>query len=81
LKLKNAGEMRWVPKTGVKGDAVLADIGKGELWTDSGCIMRLDGEYDSRFCAVANGAARTVASALRIDGKTESARIRTAVNI
>lgn len=71
LKLKNSGEVRWVPKTGVKDDAVIADIGDGELWTDSGCIMRLDGEYDSRFCAVANGAARTVASALRIDGKTE----------
>lgn len=71
LKCKNAGEMRWVKRSGITDDSILADIGEGELWTDSGCAMSLDGEYDSRFCAVANGAARTTASALRIDGKTE----------
>lgn len=71
LKLKDKGEVRWVAKTGVRNETILADIGDGELWTDSGCLMRLDGEYDSRFCAVANGAARTTASSLRLDGKTE----------
>ena len=71
LKCKKAGEIRWVKRSGVTNDSILADIGEGELWTDSGCAMSLDGEYDSRFCAVANGAARTTASALRIDGKTE----------
>lgn len=71
IRFKRTGELRWVPRSGVKDDAVLPDIGVGELWTDSGCAMSLDGEYDSRFCAIANGAARTTASALRIDGKTE----------
>lgn len=71
LKCKKNGEVRWVKRSGIKDDAILADMGDGELWTDSGCAMSLDGEYDSRFCAVANGAARTTASALRIDGKTE----------
>ena len=71
LKCKTAGEIRWVKRSGVKDDSILPDNGEGELWTDSGCAMSLDGEYDSRFCAIANGAARTTASALRIDGKTE----------
>lgn len=71
LQCKKAGEIRWVKRSGVIDDSILPDIGEGELWTDSGCAMSLDGEYDSRFCAIANGAARTTASALRIDGKTE----------
>lgn len=69
LNLKNAGQVKWVPKDGVQADAVIAEKGSGLLYSDSGCTMRPSTEYDARHCTDGNGNGSRKAGSLMFSGK------------
>ncbi|MCQ2135517.1 MAG: DUF5689 domain-containing protein [Bacteroidales bacterium] len=67
LNFRDHGTVRWVPKKTYSGDAVLADEGKGELYTDTDATMHLDVEYDARHCTDASGLGGRAGGALRFE--------------
>lgn len=65
LRLRDAGERRWVKKPCVINDAVLPDEGEGLLYVKD-AELGLEQEYNGRHCTDGSGTGKRMASALWI---------------